>query len=769
MNRLLLLGFFLLLVFSACEKKKRFEIKEGKFLLDGKNVQLVCGEMHYPRIPKEYWHDRMKRAKAMGLNTVSAYVFWNYHERTPGNFDFEGQADLAEFVRTAQEEGLFVLLRPGPYICGEWDFGGYPSWLLKDKDMVLRSKNEKFISACEKYINKLGEELAPLTIENGGPIILVQVENEYGSYADDKEYLGRLRDMIKTAGFDVPLITCDGAGQMPAGYIEGALPTVNGAVGEDIKTTIDKFQPGGPYFVAEFYPAWFDVWGTHHSYRDYKNPTAQLDWMIKNGVSVSIYMFHGGTNFDYTNGANTSYGYAPQPTSYDYDAPLGEYGNAYPKYYAFREVLQKYLPEGEKLPEVPAENPVISFPQITLAESAELSEAFTERVSSDKLLTMEDLSQDFGYIHYETILDKPVKGTLVIKDVRDYAVVSVNGKQIGSLDRRHRQSKLEVDIREVPAKLEILVENVGRVNYGSDIAHNLKGITEKVTLNGEELKNWTVSPLPLYKAEMSSYKFNNQNVNGRPAFFRGYFELAETGDCFIDTRGWGKGAVWVNGHSLGKYWNIGPQQTLYLPAPWLKQGKNEIVVFEMEDTGHRTVQGLDLPILDELGVDKNVKERAMRDNSKIPALDKGDVILKAQMQQKGGWQVFELDRPATLRHLCFESLNSYDNKFSCISEIELTDEEGKVIPKDSWQVVYASSEEQANNEGYADNMIDGNLGTYWHSRWQGEQPAHPHRVIIDLSEITTVSGFRARLRNPDMAGCVKDFQLYGRPQFFLFK
>lgn len=769
MNKLLWLGFFLLLALSSCEKKKRFEIKEGSFLLDGKNVQLVCGEMHYPRIPKEYWRDRMKRAKAMGLNTISAYVFWNFHERTPGNFDFEGQADLAEFVRTAQEEGLFVLLRPGPYICGEWDFGGYPSWLLKEKDLVLRSNNEKFMSACEKYIHKLGEELAPLTIENGGPIILVQVENEYGSYSDDKEYLGRLRDIIKAAGFDVPLITCDGAGQMSAGYVDGTLPTVNGAVGEDIKTTIDKFQPGGPYFVAEFYPAWFDVWGTHHSYRDYKNPTAQLDWMIKNGVSVSIYMFHGGTNFEYTNGANTSYGYAPQPTSYDYDAPLGEYGNAYPKYYAFREVLQKYLPEGEKLPEVPVENPLISFPEITLTEAAELSEAFTERAQSEKVLTMEDLNQDFGYIHYETTLDKPVKGTLVIKDVRDYAVVSVNGKQVGTLDRRHRQSKLDVDIREVPAKLEILVENVGRVNYGSDIAYNLKGITEKVTLNGEELKNWTVSPLPLYKADMSGYKFDNQDINNKPAFFRGSFDLAEVGDCFIDTRGWGKGAVWVNGHSLGKYWNIGPQQTLYLPAPWLKQGKNEIVVFEMEDTGHRTIQGLNRPILDELGVDKNVKERVKRDNSKTPTLDKGDLILKAQIEKNADWQTFKLDHPVTLRHLCFESLNSYDEQFSCISEIELLDKDGNIVPKDRWSIVYANTEEQANNEGYADNMIDDNLNTYWHSQWRGTKTAFPHQVIIDLGEITAVTGFKVHLRNPGMAGCVKDFQLYGRPQFFLFK
>lgn len=765
----LLLIMLVLTCFSSYGKSKgrNFEVKEGKFLLDTKPIQLICGEMHYPRIPKEYWRDRLQRAKAMGLNTVSAYVFWNFHERQPGVFDFEGQADLAEFVKTAQEEGLFVLLRPGPYVCAEWDFGGYPYWLQKDKEMVWRSNDERFLSACERYINRLGKELAPLTVTNGGNIIMVQVENEYGSYAADKVYLGKLRDMIKAAGFNVPLITCDGAGQMKAGYVDGALATVNGAVGEDIFKAVDRVQPGGPYFVAEFYPAWFDVWGTPHSLRDYKRPTEQLDWMMKNNVSISIYMFHGGTNFWYTNGANTAYGYAPQPTSYDYDAPLGEYANAYPKYHAFREVIQKYLPEGEKLPEIPAENPVISFPEITLTESAPLSASFTERISSPKPLTMEDVNQDFGYIHYETTINTPVKGTLVIKDVRDYAVILINGKQIGSLDRRHRQSKIEVDITKTPAKLEILVENVGRVNYGADLLNNLKGITEKVSINGTELQDWKISPLPLYKAKVSNFKWDKEQRTNQPAFFKGTFRLKQTGDCFVDMSGWGKGSVWVNGKSLGKFWNIGPQQTLYLPAPWLKKGENEIVVFEIEDTGHRKLRGLDKPILNQLGKDKNIRERAQRDYSKQPILENGDVILNAEMEKKAGWQEFMFSNATTMRHLCFETLSSYDDQFSCISEIDLIGQDGKPVSKDGWQVVYTNTEQAG--EGYVEQLIDGDLGTYWHSQWQGEQPKHPHRAIIDLGEIQTVKGFRVRQRNPNMAGCVKTFRLYGRPQFFLFK
>ncbi|WP_417152899.1 beta-galactosidase [Rikenella microfusus] len=771
MRKYLLLCVTAMLLVTQGAWGKRFEVSDGKFLLDGKSVQLICGEMHYPRIPKEYWADRMRRAKAMGLNTVSAYVFWNYHERQPGEFDFSGQADLAEFVRTAQREGLFVLLRPGPYVCAEWDFGGYPYWLLKDKDMEVRSKDPKFLAACKRYIDRLGKELAPLTIENGGPIIMVQVENEYGSYSDDKEYLAAIRDMLKEAGFNVPLITCDGAGQMPNGYVDGALPTVNGAVGEDIIRSIDRFHKGGPYFVAEFYPAWFDVWGDPHSYRDYHGPVKQLEWMLEHGVSISLYMFHGGTNFEYTNGANTNTprGYDPQPTSYDYDAPLGEWGNAYPKYVAFREMIRRHLPEGTTLPDVPANNPVAGFAEISLEECAPLSAAFGRRVESDTVLTMEDLDQDFGYIHYETTIDSPVKGMLEINDLRDYAVVLVDGKQVGSLDRRHRQNRLPIEIAKAPARLEILVENVGRVNYGPDILNNRKGITRNVVLDGKELRGWTITPLPLYKAETGKFKFRPGDLTGQPAFFRGTFVMDSVGDCFVDTRGWGKGAVWVNGRSLGKYWNIGPQQTMYLPAPWLKKGKNEIVVFAMENTGKRTVRGLTQPILDSLGDDPNAVRRPKRDMSKTPIMESGDIFLRGTMAQQDGWQTFGLDNTVTLRHLGLEVLSSYDDAHSCLSELELLDADGKPLKKDAWKVVYVDTEETKGNEGYAEHLFDGDPKTYWHSQWQGKRKAFPHRVIIDLGEISTVGSVRLRQRDPKMAGNVKDFVLYGRPQFFLFE
>lgn len=757
----------LMLLLSCQTERHTFEISDGKFLYDGEKVQLICGEMHYPRIPVEYWRDRMKRAKAMGLNTVSAYVFWAIHEPQPGEFNFEGQADIAKFVETAAEEGLFVLLRPGPYVCAEFDFGGYPYWLQKDSSLVWRSDNPAFLAACERYLNALGKELAPHTVTNGGNIIMVQVENEYGSYSNDKVYLGKLAEMIKNAGFNVPLMTCDGSGQMPNGYIPGILPTVNGAVGEDIMYSIDRYWPGGPYFVAEFYPAWFDVWGQRHSAVNYERPAQQLDWMLANDVSVSIYMFHGGTNFHYTNGANTNNGaYEPQPTSYDYDAPLGEYGNAYPKYHAFREVIQKHLPEGKTLPPVPADNPTTNFAEVELQEWAPLSEAYGKQIQSENVLTMEDVGQDYGYILYETTIPEPTKGKLLIKDLRDYAVVMLDGTPIRSLDRRFRQNNLEIEVTKAGTKLAILVENGGRVNYGKDLMNNLKGITKFVSLNGVELKNWTITPLPLHRADVDDFDFEEGMHHGnQPGFLRGTFQIDSIGDTFIDLTGWGKGAVWVNGKSLGKFWGIGPQQTLYLPAPWMKKGKNEIVVFEMESTGRRALKGIDHPILNQLGPDKNAT-LGVRDYSRKPILDAGDGILKATLKKENGWQEFTFDGSKTLRHLCIEVLSTYDNTPTCIAEIELVNEDGTVLNKDFWSYVHTNSEAR---ECRADFLFDGDEATFWHSAYHGEVAPLPHHVIIDLGEIQTVKAIRIKPRDVSIPGCIKDFRLYGRPQFFLYQ
>ncbi len=753
---------------APLREKHSFEVKDGKFLYDGEEVQLICGEMHYPRIPVEYWRDRMQRAKAMGLNTISAYVFWAVHEPQPGEFNFEGEADIARFVEIAAEEGLFVLLRPGPYVCAEFDFGGYPYWLQNDSSLVWRSDNPAFLAACERYLNALGKELAPHTVTNGGNIIMVQVENEYGSYSNDKVYLGKLAQMIKDAGFNVPLMTCDGSGQMPNGYIPGILPTVNGAVGEDIMRSIDRFYPGGPYFVAEFYPAWFDVWGLPHSAVSYERPAQQLDWMLKNNVSVSIYMFHGGTNFHYTNGANTNNGsYEPQPTSYDYDAPLGEYGNAYPKYHAFREVIQNNLPEGKVLPPVPADNLTTTFAEVTLCEWAPLSIAYGKQVEAEHPLTFEAMKQDYGYMHYKTLIATPDSGKLVLDELRDYAVVILNGEVVGSIDRRFHQNSILLNVTEPNSVLEILVENGGRVNYGKDLVNNLKGITKRVLFNGKELTGWTTTGLPLHRANVKDFRFPRLRYEGNlPGFYRGTFTIDKVGDTFVDMTGWGKGAVWVNGKSLGKFWGIGPQQTMYLPAPWLKEGENEIVVFEMEYTGKRTLCGVDKPILNVLGPDKNAFNTT-RNYNRVPILDKYDRIFSGTVEKKNGWQEFTFDGSKTLRHLCIDIQSTYDGKHSCISEIELLDENGNAIGKEKWNVVFVNTE--ALGEGVAECLIDGDAASYWHSAWRKDVKPLPHQIIIDLGNIRTVKGFRLLPRDVNMPGCIKDFHLYGRPQFFLYE
>lgn len=556
MKKLLFLLLFLPLL-SFGENTPKFEIKNGKFLLKGEPVQLICGEMHYPRIPKEYWEDRIVRAKAMGLNTISAYVFWSVHEPIEGQFNFAGQADVAEFVRLAAKHDMFVLLRPGPYVCAEWDYGGYPFWLMQKRDMTIRSRDPKFIDLCAKYLKALGEQVSSMSINNGGNIVMVQVENEYGSFDGDKVYLAALRDAILAAGFNAPLMTCDGGGQMASGHLPGVFPTVNGAVGKDIMTFVDQFQPGGPYFVAEFYPAWFDVWGKRHSKVALRRPTDQLEAMLADSVSVSLYMFHGGTNFAYTNGANNSNGYEPQPTSYDYDAPLGEWGNAYPKYHAMREVIQKYTKH--PLPPVPADNPRIKIDRIVLDRSLPLGALLKGSVRSDSILTMEQMGQDYGYIHYATTFKGG--GKLVLRDLRDYAVVYVDGVQVGSLDRRHLQNSLTIDPCDKARKLEILVENVGRVNYGSELYNNHKGITDRVLLDGRELKGWTITSLPLHRETFLGCKFEKENKNSllTSGFLRGEFIVEQLGDTFLDMSRFVKGAVWINGHSIGKYWQIGPQ------------------------------------------------------------------------------------------------------------------------------------------------------------------------------------------------------------------
>lgn len=591
---------------AAGQKRHTFAIGEDNFQLDGKPFQIISGEMHFARIPQEYWRDRLRMARAMGLNTIATYIFWNFHEPEPGKFNFTGNGDVARFVRTAQEEGLWVIVRPSPYACAEWEFGGYPWWLEKERDLKVRSKDPRFLELSRRYFNQLGKQLGPLQITRGGNIIMVQLENEYGSYGKDKEYLALNKDIIRKAGFDVALYTCDGPSQMPNGYLPGLLPAVNGLDDvKQVKELINKYHSDkGPYFIAEWYPAWFDSWGVPHHVVPASEYVGKLDTILADGLSINMYMAHGGTTRGFMNGANmsTKDPYAPQTSSYDYDAPINEAGNATPKFMAFREVIKRHLPPGVVLPEVPPAKKSIAIPAIRLTEHASLLENLPKPVVSERPLTFEDLNQGYGYVLYRTTVRGPLKGVLNIVHVRDYAVVLVNGKRAAVLDRRLGQDSVELEIPEGDATLDLCVENGGRINYGPFLNDNRKGITERVVLAGKELTGFRMYRFPC--TDFSSLKFKKGDASGGPVVRRGTFVLNEPGDTYLDMRQWGKGAAWLNGRSLGRFWNIGPQQTLYIPAPWLKKGWNELIVVELLESGRDETGGLEAPILDQLRVAK---------------------------------------------------------------------------------------------------------------------------------------------------------------------
>lgn len=606
---ILFLALFSLLMadsYQLSAQKHTFALADSVFLLDGKPFQMISGEMHCPRIPREYWRSRMKMAKAMGLNTIGTYVFWNAHEPTPGKYTFSGNNDIAEFVKIAKEEGLYVVLRPSPYVCAEWEFGGYPWWLLKDKTMKVRSEDPKFLTAYKNYINQVAKALVPLQVTHGGNILMVQFENEYGSYGDDKAYLATNAKLFRDAGFDGILFTCDGPGQMPRGYLPGYLPAVNGLQNPaEVKALINKYHGGkGPYYVAEWYPGWFDDWGKKHADVSGKEAAEKLDKILGAGISINMYMFHGGTTRDFMNGANMNRQnpYSPQVSSYDYDAPLDEAGNTTPKYYQFREVIEKHLPAGEKLPPVPENEKTIAIPKIKLDGYAGLFDHLPKPVENKTPLCFEDLNQGYGFVLYRTTLKNKADGLLKINQLRDYATVFINGKLVNTLDRRLKQDSMMLQNVAPNSVLDILVENNGRINYGPFLNDNRQGITESVSLNGIELSNWKMYQFPF--ENLARWIYTDKRSIGKPALYKGVFNLKETGDTYLDMRTFGKGFVFLNGHNLGKYWQIGPQQTIYVPAVWLKKGQNEVVVFDELKSGHTQISALNHSILDQFSAAK---------------------------------------------------------------------------------------------------------------------------------------------------------------------
>ncbi len=585
---------------ASANASASFIAKDGSLLLNGKPYQVLSGEMHYARIPRAYWRARLRMAKAMGLNTISTYVFWNLHEPKPGVYDFSGNLDVAEFIRTAQQEGLNVILRPGPYVCAEWELGGYPAWLLADPKMVLRSNDPRFMVPAERWMLRLGKELAPLQIGRGGPIIAVQLENEYGSFGSDKAYLAHWQQILLRAGFTNALMyTADGSSELTKGNLPGVLAVVNLGMGsaKESFNALKEYEPGKPLMSGEYWDGWYDQWGKPHQVRDEKTIADEYAWMLAQGYSVNLYMFHGGTTFGFMNGANIYNNiYYSDVTSYDYDAPLDESGRPTPLYYALRNVIAAHNKSTPLLP-VPVQPSTISVPPFALDESVSLWKTLPKPTVVAQPVSMEMLGQSYGYILYRTNIPQPVRGELAFEHIQDYAQVYLNGRLVGTLSRTLHQTRLPLNVESKNSQLDILVENSGRVNYTTAIRTEWKGIRGTVTLGGGALTGWQIYNLPM--ADPSALPFQHagaRDVAG-PTFYRGYFSLQRTGDTFLDMRGRKKGIVWVNGHLLGRFWDIGPLRTLYVPGPWLKSGKNTVVIFDLIAQPGVHLSGIGAPIL----------------------------------------------------------------------------------------------------------------------------------------------------------------------------
>ncbi len=571
-----------------------FRLGTDDFLLDGKPFRIMAGEIHYQRIPREYWADRLTKVKAAGLNTVGTYVFWNALEPEPGQWDLSGGNDLGAFIRTAQRLGLWVIVRPGPYACAEWDFGGLPAWLLRTPDIKVRCSDPRYLDACESYVLKIAEVVRDLQVHRGGPVLMVQVENEYGSFGNDREYMLALKGFWDKAGIEVPLYTADGATpyMLEAGSLPGAAIGLDPGTNEKDFAEAARLERGVPVFCSELYPGWLTHWGEEWARVKTEEFLPDLRWLLANGKSFSLYMFHGGTNFGFWAGANFSDKYQPDVTSYDYDAPLDEAGRPTPKFRAVQELLSRYQPPGRKFPDLPEPVRMISVPPIEFDESASIFDNLPPAVRSPQPGPMESYGQNHGFILYRTKLLGHRGGKLTATDLRDYAIVYADGRYVGTMDRtKGETTALDIPKAE-PANqtLDILVEAMGRINYGPRLLDR-KGITERVTLNSITLMGWDVHLLPMDEDYLRFLRYARRPAERPGNFFRGRFDLRATGDTYLDMSGWKKGVVWVNGHNLGRYWEIGPQKRLYCPAPFLKTGANEIVVFDLHALAPAPVAG----------------------------------------------------------------------------------------------------------------------------------------------------------------------------------
>lgn len=750
-----------------------FTATEGTFKLDGKPFIIKAAELHYPRIPKPYWDNRIKLCKALGMNTVCLYVFWNVHESQPDKFDFNGQNDLRAFVMLCKKNDMKVILRPGPYVCAEWEMGGLPWWLLKKKDIRLRENDPYFLEHVEKFQEQVAEQVGDLTIERGGPIIMVQVENEYGSYGINKEYIANIRDILrKYYGDKITLFQCDWASNFMNNGLDDLVWTVNFGTGANIDQQFEKLRevrPNAPLMCSEFWSGWFDKWGANHETRPAADMVAGIDEMLSKGISFSLYMTHGGTNWGHWAGANSP-GFAPDVTSYDYDAPISESGQITPKYWQLRKTLAKYM-YGEKQFRVPATIKSMQVSEFRLTEYAPLFDNLPQGKTDRDIRTMEEYNQGYGSILYRTELPElKTKTLLTVNEAHDFAQVFVDGKYIGKLDRRNGEKELMLPPCNNGAVLDILVEAMGRINFGRAIK-DFKGITDKVTITEErgghafvcDLKNWTVFNIEDTPEYYNSAKFKpiadaKKNNGGRlpRGIYRGKFNVQKTNDTFLNFETWGKGLVYVNGHPLGRIWEIGPQQTLYMPGCWLKKGENEIVVLDIVGPREPKAEGLSRPVLDKLQLLKKKTHR--NENEKLDLTGESPAITGA-FKTGNGWQEMKTDVPRRGRYVCIEAVDALDSgDIVSIAEFYVLGKNGERLSREPWTVIYADSEETGKGNHSADKIFDLQESTYWSSETGSK---YPHHIVIDLGSVQDISGIQylPRMEN-NVPGGIKNFKFY---------
>ena len=755
------------------DSKNTFVAGNKTFLLNGKPFVVKAAEIHYPRIPREYWEHRIKMCKALGMNTICIYIFWNLHEQREGVFDFTGQNDVAEFCRLAKKHGMYVIVRPGPYVCAEWEMGGLPWWLLKKKDIRLREQDPYFMSCVDRFEKKVAEQLAPLTIQHGGPIIMVQVENEYGSYGEDKAYISQIRDTLRkywdTPNAKTTLFQCDWNSNFEKNGLNDLTWTMNfgtGAKIDDQFSRLRELRPNSPLMCSEFWSGWFDKWGARHETRPAKDMVAGIDEMLSKGISFSLYMTHGGTSFGHWAGANSP-GFAPDVTSYDYDAPINEYGEPTEKFWLLRKTLEKYA--DKKLPAVPGKAAdIISIPKLKLQNMAPIYMGVDSTAESRDVQTFEEMNMGYGSMIYNTKLPEIANGSMLHINGHDFVQVFINGNYIGKIDRVKNERSLPMPATKKGDELTLLVEGMGRINFGRAIK-DFKGLVDDVTLtadvDGDELtwnlKDWRMRRIAddYQTARRAMTTPHNDlalasNTPSKIGYYKATFKLKKTGDTFLNMETWGKGQVYVNGHALGRFWSIGPQQTLYCPGCWLKKGDNEIVVLDVVGPKDPVVWGQTKPELDKLQLEKSAKHNNIGDK---PDLNSATPVAKGETQSGNGWQTIKLGTSATGRYVAIECLDTHDGKPVAIAELYLQGSDGKRLSRDQWEVKYANSENlQGNHTG--DKAFDLQESTYWQTE---KDATAPHLLVIDLGEAQTVTALEYLPRMEQGApGSVKGYRVF---------